>query len=98
MIDGGAHSDNEWVDVDTIEPHIDCMCDFMLEKSISRSGQMECVGPPESLVKRAFARFGGGIRRKDGVKNDESMGKLVRFCRATESALSTAADGRKVEK
>lgn len=45
MIDGGAHSDNEWVDVDTIEPHIDCMCDFMLEKAISRSGQMECVGP-----------------------------------------------------
>lgn len=45
VIDGGAHSDNEWVDVDTIEPHIDCMCDFMLEKAISRSGQMECVGP-----------------------------------------------------
>ena len=34
VIDGGAHSDNEWVDIDTIEPYIDFMCDFMLEKAM----------------------------------------------------------------
>ena len=34
VIDGGAHSDNEWVDIDTIEPHVNFMCDFMQGKTM----------------------------------------------------------------
>ena len=30
VTDDGAHSDCEWVDIDTIGPHIDFICDFML--------------------------------------------------------------------
>lgn len=31
VTDGGAHSDSEWVDIGTIGPHIDFMCDFILQ-------------------------------------------------------------------
>ena len=31
VLDHGAHSDDEWVDVDTLGPQIDLMCDFMRE-------------------------------------------------------------------
>ena len=29
IVDGGAHSDKEWIDLDTIGPQVDLMCDFM---------------------------------------------------------------------
>ena len=31
IIDHGAHSDDEWIDLDTLGPQIDLMCDFMRE-------------------------------------------------------------------
>ena len=30
ITDGGAHSDNEWVDMDTLDPQIEFICDFVL--------------------------------------------------------------------
>ena len=31
IIDHGAHSDDEWIDLDTVGPQIDLMCDFLRE-------------------------------------------------------------------
>jgi len=36
IVDHGAHSDDEWVDLDTIGPQVDLMCDFLLESSAPR--------------------------------------------------------------
>ena len=47
VTDGGEHSDCEWVDIDTIEPHIDFMCDFIQSEVSAKSERSPRLFPDD---------------------------------------------------